>query len=198
MEDFDKKPSIFRKFMWWLKDARYYHRDFISGVKNIYKWLPTIWKDRDWDHFYIYQIIEFKLRKQADYISKKDRHTMAQEDARDMLTCAELINRVKEGYYDGEYMDYHESKMLFLDIDDKPGYSEIKMDTISEDFDSYFKKYPTWQKRAISYIKENQNRFTNDHNDKKLVAMIMGDLRQEKAKELVFKIISNNINGWWD
>ena len=63
-----------------------------------------------------------------------DRHTRAQEDARDMLICAELINKVKDGYYGGEYMDYHESEMLFLDIDDKPGLSELKINTISEDF----------------------------------------------------------------
>ena len=198
MEDFDKKPSIFRKFMWWLKDARYYHKDFISGVKNLYKWLPIIWKDRDWDHFYIYQIIEFKLRGQAKYIGTKDRHTRAKEDARDMLICANLIAKIKDGYYDGEYMDYHESTFQFLPIEDKPGFSELKIDTISEEFDSYFKKYPSWKKRAIKYIKENKDRFTSDHNDDKLVAMIMGDLRQEKAKDLVFKMMSNKIDGWWD
>jgi hypothetical protein len=177
--------------MWRFKELK-------RGVINIWKWLPIIWRDRDWDHFYIYQILEFKLRKQANYISTMDRHTTAQEDARDMLTCAELINRVKEGYYDSEYMDYHESEFEFLDIEDKPGFSELKIDIISEDFDSYFKKYPSWHRRAINHIKENQKRFTTDHNDKKLVAMIMGDLRQEKAKELVFKMIANKINGWWD
>jgi hypothetical protein len=177
--------------MWRFKELK-------RSIKNLWKWLPIIWKDRDWDHFYIYEIIEFKLRKQANYISTMDRHTRAQEDARDMLICAELINKVKDGYYDSEYMDYHKSEFEFLDIEDKPGYSKLEINVISEDFDSYFKKYPTWQKRAINYIKENQKRYTSDHNDKKMVAMIMGDLRQEKAKELVFKIMANKINGWWD
>jgi hypothetical protein len=95
-------------------------------------------------------------------------------------------------------MDYHESEMVFLDIEDKPDFKELEINTISENFDSYLTKYPTWQKRAIQYIKENQNRFTNDHNDKKLVAMIIGDLRQEKAKELIFTIMSREIDGWWD
>jgi hypothetical protein len=115
-----------------------------------------------------------------------------------MLICANLIAKVKDGYYDGEYMDYHESEFQFLPIEDKPGFSELKIDTISEEFDSYFKKYPSWKKRAIKYIKENKDRFTSDHNDDKLVAMIMGDLRQEKAKDLVFKIMSKNIECWWD
>jgi len=198
MEDFNKKPSIFRKFMWWLKDARYYHKDFISGVKNLYKWLPIIWKDRNWDHFYIYQIIEFKLRNQAKYIGNKNRHTTSKENARDMLICADLIAKIKEGYYDGEYMDYHKSEFEFLPLDDKPGFCELKINTISEDFEVYFKKYPLWKKRAIDFIKENQSRFTKDHNDNKLVAMVMGDLRQEKARRLIFNIMSNKINCWWD
>jgi hypothetical protein len=74
----------------------------------------------------------------------------------------------------------------------------VKINTISDDFDTYFKKYPSWKKRAIKYIKENKDRFTSDHNDDKLVAMVMGDLRQEKAKYLVFKMISNKIDYWWD
>jgi hypothetical protein len=176
--------------MWRFKELK-------RSIKNLWKWFPIIWKDRDWDHWYIYQIIEFKLRKQSDYTSKVDIHTRAQEDARDMLICANLINKIKDGFYDSEYIDYHESEFEFLDIEDKPGFSELKINEISEDYDSYFKKYPNWYKRAINYIKENQSRYNTDYNDKKLVAMVMGDLRQQKAKELVFKIISNKIEGWW-
>lgn len=177
--------------MWRIKELK-------RSIKNIWKWLPIIWKDRDWDQYYIYEILEFKLRKQANYIGVMDRHTRAQEDARNMLICANLINKVKDGYYDSEYSDYHNCEFEFLDIEDKPRFSELKINTISEDLDSYFKKYPSWYRRAINHIKENQKRFTSDHNDKKLVATIMGDLRQEKAKKLVFKIISNKIDYWWD
>jgi len=177
--------------MWRFKELK-------RSIKNLWRWLPIIWKDRDWDHFYIYQILEFKLRKQANYISTMDRHTKAQEDSRDMLICANLIAKVKEGSYSSEVLDYYKSEFEFLDIEDKSGFSELKINTISEDFDSYFKKYPTWYKKTINHIKENQKKYTSDHNDKKFVAMIMGDLREEKANELVFKIISEKINGWWD
>jgi hypothetical protein len=177
--------------MWRFKELK-------RGVINIWKWLPIIWRDRDWDHFYIYQILEFKLRKQANYISTMDRHTRAQEDARNMLICANLIAKVKDGYYEDEYVGYYESKFNFIPIDDKPGFSELEIDVISEDFDSYFKKYPTWHKRAINHIEKNKDKFTKDKNDIIFVAMIMSQLRQEKAKELVFKIISDKIEYWWD
>ena len=177
--------------MWRFKELK-------RSVINIWKWLPIIWRDRDWDQFYIYQILEFKLRKQANYISTMDRHTTAQEDSRDMLICANLIAKVKSGSYSSEVLDYYESEFEFLDIEDKPNLTELKINTISENFDSYFKKYPSWYKRTINHIKENPKIYTSDHNDKSFVAMVMGDLREEKAKELVFKIISEKINGWWD
>jgi hypothetical protein len=183
---------------WWYFSGKYMHKDFIAGVKNLWKWFPVIWRDRNWDHTFIYEILKTKIEFQAEYIGGRDIHTRAKHDASRMQLVARLIERVKDGYYDAEYMDYHESKMVFLDIEDKPDFKKLEINTISEDFDSYLTKYPTWKKRAIQYIKENQNRFTNDHNDKKLVAMIIGDLRQEKAKELIFTIMSREIDGWWD
>ena len=38
-------------------------REFITGIKNLWAWFPIIWKDRDWDGWFIYQIIEFKLTR---------------------------------------------------------------------------------------------------------------------------------------
>jgi hypothetical protein len=173
-------------------------RELKRSLKNLWRWFPIIWKDRDWDHSYIYTILEFKLRNQSDYISKADRHTMSQKDAKDMLICAELINKVNNDFYNTEYIDYEESEFKFLDIPDKPDFKKLEINMVVDNLDIYFNKYPTWHKRAINYIKENEYRFESDHNDRKLVAMVMGDLRQEKAKELVFKIMSDKINGWWD
>jgi hypothetical protein len=162
-------------------------REFITGIKNLWAWFPIIWKDRDWDNFYIYEILEFKLKNQSNYIGKMDRHTRAKKDARDMLICSKLISKIKNDDYELEYFDYHESELVFLDVR-----------IISEDFDTYFKKYPKWHKKAIEYIKENQYRYNVDHNDKSLVARTMGDLRQERAKQLLFNIMTNRIDGWWD
>ena len=177
--------------MWRLKQL-------LISFKNLLIWLPIIWKDRDWDHTFIYDIIEFKLRKQSKHIGKLSIHGSAGKNARDMLICANLIDKIKNGYYGLEYFDYHKSEMVFLDIEDKPGFVELEINTISESFDTYFKKYPIWYKRAIKHIKENQDRFTTDHNDSNLIAMIMGDLREVRARELLFNIMNNQIESWWN
>jgi hypothetical protein len=102
--------------MWRFKELK-------RSIKNLWKWFPIIWRDRDWDYWYIYQIIEFKLRKQSKHIQTNDNHTRAQKDAKDMLICANLINRVKEDYYNDEYMSYQESEFNFIPISDKTGLS---------------------------------------------------------------------------
>ena len=68
----------------------------IEGFKNIIKWLPIIWKDRDWDDHFIWEILKTKLKHQADYISKQDRHTQAQYDAQKMRLCVSLIEKIQE------------------------------------------------------------------------------------------------------
>ena len=35
-------------------------REFIVGVKNLIKWFPVIWKNRDWDHIFEVLIEEHK------------------------------------------------------------------------------------------------------------------------------------------
>lgn len=45
------KKKIRSIHLWWYHNGRYYHKDFVQGVKNIWNWLPIIWKDRNYDHY---------------------------------------------------------------------------------------------------------------------------------------------------
>ena len=42
-------------------------RNFLIGCKNIIKWVPTLFKDRDWDQYHIYTI----LQKKQNFKEKK-------------------------------------------------------------------------------------------------------------------------------
>jgi hypothetical protein len=78
------------------------------------------------------------------------------------------------------------------------GYSTWESKILWEKYDQYFEKYPVWHKRAIQHIKDNQDQFSSGLENKQLVAMVMGDLRQTKCQELIFKLMNQNINKWWD
>jgi len=184
--------------LWWKYNGRYLYKDFVNGVKNLWKWFPTIWKQRDWDHDFIYNILAKKLEFQAKYIGERSFHTNANHDAERIRLVVKLIKLEQDEFYNMEYMEYAENKHWFEPCKDKPGYSTWESENVWERYDEYFVKYPLYYKRAIQYIKDNQTRLTSDHTDKQLVAMIMGDLRQAKCKDLIFKIMSQDIGKWWD
>jgi len=201
----EDKITVFDKIrLWWNFDARYYHKDFIQGVKNLWKWFPVIWRDRDWDTNFIYEIIRVKLNNQADYIGGKNRHTRAKRDAELMKLCSRLIQRCQDDHYDMEYMDYHESNYNFIDITDDDDIPEkyrkgkkLDIELVSENFDDYFKKYPRQYKRVMS---GEVSRFRRpiEEKDKQVIAMEIAHENQDRCRKLLFKIMERRIEGWWD
>jgi hypothetical protein len=194
----DEKITIFEKIrLWWKFDARYYHKDFIEGIKNLWKWFPVIWRDRDWDTNFIYEIIKVKLENQAEYIGGKDRHDRAKRDAELMRLTSRLITRCQDDYYDMEYMDYHNSNYNWIDVDGKSDLKQLDVEMVSENFDDYFKKYPRQYKRVMS---GELNRFDRDieEKEKQIIAMEIAHENQDRCRKLVFKIMESRIEGWWD
>jgi hypothetical protein len=184
--------------VWWRWEARYLHKDFIYGLKNLYKWFPTIWRDRDWDHDFIYNLLAKKLEFQAKFIGDRGFHTRAKRDAECMQLVVKLIKLVQDDFYNMEYMEYTEDLHWFEPCVELAGYSTWESKILWEKYDQYFEKYPVWHKRAIQHIKDNQDQFSSGLENKQLVAMVMGDLRQTKCQELIFKLMNQNINKWWD
>jgi len=185
----NEKLNIFERIsLWWRMDARYYHRDFANGVKNLIRWFPTIWKDRDWDDHFIWNIMVQKLKFQAKYIGDRDFHTSAKRDAEIMMTCVELMERIKSEYYGMEFMDYQDSTFEFVDSD-IPGNKELKITENSEQYDEFFKKYPLAYKRMVK-------KFPN--KDKKYIALELSIDNHKRAKRILFKMMENNIEKWWD
>lgn len=183
--------------LWWKFDGKYYHKHFIQGIKNLIKWFPTIWKDRDWDHGFIYEIIKVKLNNQAKYVGGKNRHTTAKRDAEIMLLCSKLIQRCQDDFYDMEYMDYHESNYNWVDIEGKPDRKGLDVELVSENFDDYFKKYSRIYKKVLSGEINRFNRLIEE-KDKQLIAMEIAHENQYRCRKLLFKIMEQRISGWWD
>ncbi len=88
--------KLYRWVRWKLP---YQHKYIKYGVKNLYKWFWVIWNDRDWDHYYIFQVLKFKLEKQANHLAENGFHNNAQRDAELMMTCVRLIDKLQNEYY---------------------------------------------------------------------------------------------------
>ena len=162
-------------------------KQFFNRIYNLIRWVPIIWKDQDWDDHYIFEILKFKLKNQAEYIGGKNRHTTAKRDAEIMMTCVRLIDRIQDDYYGTEYFKYCESELNFIDSKSHPGYYEMIGEIFSEDFDNYFKKYPLIY-RLVPNLKAPKDE----------IAFRIARINEERAHKLLFTILENNIRKWWD
>ena len=164
-------------------------RSFLTGCKNVIRWSPTIFKDRDWDHWHIYNILQKKIEFQRQEIIYANRHTDINRDNRDMTIVLNLIERVNEDFYGVEYLDYSESKFRFEPIDGDDEYYTMEQDVISENYDEYIKKYPSSVRKVL---KEKPNL------NKKDLCFWVARNNEEKAHDLLHKILKERIRHWWD
>jgi hypothetical protein len=160
-------------------------KQFFRRIYNLYRWFPIIWKDQDWDYSFIFDILKFKLKNQAEYIGYHDRHMSAKRDAEIMMTCVRLIEKVQDEWYGREYFDYHKSELKFIDSESHPGSYEMEIEYISDNYKDYFNKYP----RIYKQVKT---------DDKHRTAYDIAKLNEERAHKLLFKILEQNIRRWWD
>jgi hypothetical protein len=202
MEDFFEelanrpRPNIFERIsLWWNHEGKYYHKYFKNGVKNLWYWFPIIWKDRNWDGHYIYEIMKHKLKAQANYIGANDRHTRAQIDAKRMVICVKLIQLCQDETYAMEYMDYHKDRVWFTPCEDREGSSLMNSENVWEKYDEYFAKYPLVYKRVLKG--EGVFSLKGREDDKHIIAMSIAHFNQDRARKLLFKIMEENIEGWW-
>jgi hypothetical protein len=181
--------AIKRWFKW---ELPYYPKYFVEGVKNLIRWFPIVWKDRDWDTHYIWEVMKFKLKNQAKYIGEHDRHMSAKRDAEIMKLCVKLMDRIQNEYYSAEYMNYHKSKYYFIDTEDE-NLKELKHHLLTENYDNFFAKYPLVYKKVMQ---TEQLPFRKD--TKEGIAINISRLNHIRARKLLFQILENNIEGWWD
>lgn len=76
---------------WW--------HDLKAGVRNVVRWLPVVWYDRDWDHSYLLRIMETKMRFMSIHMREYGQVTSALRSSRRLAVCAELSRRIREDNY---------------------------------------------------------------------------------------------------
>ena len=165
-------------------------RYFLEGVKNIIRWIPTIYHDRDWDGNYILKILQKKIEFQRKGLINANRHTEVERDNRYMTLALNLLERVREEHYQLECMDYWDNIISFEDVPGKPELKSIEIETKTERFDEYLNKYPS-SVRAV--IKE---RGVND--DKKTLCLLVSYYNHNKANKLLFRVLEEKLAQWWD
>jgi hypothetical protein len=167
---------------------------FFKRIYNLYRWLPIIWKDQDWDTSYIWEVWKFKLKNQAEYIGKRGHHVNNERDAERIMTCVKLIDRIQDEFYLDEPHAYHITKWNWDDYEKSVDeFFELKSETLSEHFDDYFEKYV----RIYKLVKKG-DWYGFDTNEREGAAFAIGHINHKRALKLLFKLLENHIQEWWD
>jgi hypothetical protein len=142
---------------------------FLDSLYNLWRWFPIIWNDRDWDHYFIFEMLKFKLKNMSNSFEHNDWYVGNERDVERMRTCVKLIELIQSDYYETEVHD-HKNVEEYL-----AKYKNVTLKVLTN------KKYQ---------IFSNKNRNT--------VAMNVGLYKHQQAKKVLFTILERYIENWWE
>lgn len=177
-----------RKFRW----GRFVHwriRHFLQGVQNIIRWIPIIYKDKDWDDYYITKMLQKKIEHQREHLVNSNRHTRVDQDNYWMTVVLNLIERDHEECYGIEYQEYVKEDLVFNDD------RSITFKLTEDNSDAYLYKYRNALRRMI---KENYMNAQDKMNNGRSLAFLLSRYNQDRCHKLLYKILERHLQSWWD
>lgn len=164
-----------------MKDIKYFFKRKIWQIKNVFKWLPVIWNQYDFDYKYSIDAFKFQLQKQAQLMeSDKSNLLNAKLYASKIRTALRLMDKV----YNDEYAIEYQEKI-------KEKWGEDVLEWIFED---------TGKGDNSRYLKYKYESFDNKDEIKKDFDVLFKESqeKQKRAHKLLWSFIEHNIQTWWD
>lgn len=72
------------------------------GVRNLIKWSPIIWRDRDWDSGFLMLMLEYKLSNMSALHRKYGNKVCSEKTANDLEYASKLARRIADEDYTKE------------------------------------------------------------------------------------------------
>lgn len=181
-EFLNKKPeTIKEKLLDLWEDISYYYPQKIEEgwwsvctfCRNIRKFWGILWKDRDFDHGYMEELLIKKLSWMADYF-RTSRIIVEEEKIYTQINLAIRIGKIA--------FDLDPEK------DSPENYGgEFGSDYLGHINTRNYKRF--WPSIDLIKFKEKETKWYKYNLD---------DLRKLKAKTIFYKILDQYSNGWWD
>lgn len=149
---------------------------FKASIENLISWFPIIWRDRDWDHWYFFKLLHFKLQRMEKCI-REGHYEGCESDADDIQICVEALSRlIEDDYCTEEWDEIHKKwgEMKFIPCSDRPNCSIMTFENIKTEEDE--KEHSKDIKRVAEKEEEE----------------IKGDIY------ITFEVIKDNVLKWWD
>ncbi len=176
----------------WRSYTPHWFNNFVTGITNIVRWIPVLYKDRDWDDSFTLKMLQRKIEHQRKYLVEANRHTRVDEDNYWMTTALNLIERELDEHYALEQYSYMDVDIQFVQSDSRKDSYEMKSIMKSECIEEYLHKYPAAIRRVM---KVNE---TVEFIDKEKLAFYVARYNQDRCRKLLYKVLERYSNRWWD
>lgn len=162
-------------------EIRYWPRSFKTGITNLVRWFPIVWKDRQWDHQFIYIALRHKLNLTEQFIRHHGIHVNNIADADKIKKCVILLDRLMKD-------EYHEN--AFKRHDEKWGGAELDWKDLEDDSNR--------SELIITHpnVKTEKDKI-KERKDFKLSIKKEQHLREQDL-DLLFTLLRKHIQTWWD
>lgn len=145
----------------------------IRGFKNLRKWFKVIWNDRDFDHYYLYVILEKKLSSIEETFSDVTQIHQIDESRLHILRYVKIARILLNRLMVDDFNTDEERSIL----------NKIELDFSECEDDSRSMEIKTLNSPPIELLREiikNENQ------------------RKNKTRRLFFLILEKRLERWWD
>jgi hypothetical protein len=138
------------------------------GIKNIIAYSKVIYNDRDFDDFYLFILLKFKIDRMIEHCSKYSYMERKDSDIIRMKRASNLLGAIVDTKYEDEFFNY-------LDQNRNIDYS----------------KYVEDNKLRAKRLGISAKEYTMEH------WVIISNDKMKQCRRLAFETISNHSQNWW-
>lgn len=150
-------------------------------ARNVLRWLPVIWGDRDWDYVYLYEVMRHKLVRMESFIRREGHSMDRDETAGEIAHAIALLDRLIANEYLEEAL---------APFDTKWGEGTMVWESIEGSPACRYKG----QHFANASTDEEQEQANLEFRER----CKESDEAERLDREELFSFIAKNIRGWWD
>jgi len=159
-----------------------FFRTIKYGIENLIIWFPIIWQDRNWDQWFLYKVLQHKLKQMIKLQRKYGNSINADDYADQMQVCANLLDRLINDEYLENCLKPHEKKW---------GKSKMTWKPLPDDEEMcQFSRFHVEKAITPEQIKQ---------EDKERMKIYKhSDMLPEQDLDMLFQNMRKYIEGWWD
>jgi hypothetical protein len=163
-------------------------QNYYFRIKKALKWAILIFNDKFCEYDSLYTVIYEKIKDIDETLSNHKKHQINK--------ILLLIDKVKNEYYLDEYMNYYNIELSYDKCDESSNLFKVNSNLLFDNSYEYFTKYPLTYKKIINQL--DITKYDEGFDRNFVIGIHMARYRHGKAKRLLFKMIENNIESWWD